>query len=354
MVLDECHRPLRGQADRVSATVTLPDGSPLRAFARLPADLRLQSTTAMLLLTGDTVARLGVDRRPVTDAEGRRLRQLRTLLDAATLGPLHRATACTRLGPTTFALHQPTGAPIEMELRAGTLLVERLGRGDDAVLLREHLRTPAATWIVQVAESAPLGRCRIHVDFGGIDWASDFFALPSEPRQTPVAQRLPAPGANVEPRSPTPVLVEAPAVRWVVVGDPGDWPGRVACYRPLHAELERQDQVIAGFPVLWHEQDRALLAAPFRQRPQGAPLAAPPDWQLRDFAAGRWLVVYPADGDLDARLAAGERMLRATAAAQGLTPRGPLVAQPQFHLQEGPPSATKLAAPVVRMALPVQ
>lgn len=353
-VLDECHRPLRGKADRVAATIELPDGRSVQLFAQLPDDLRLQGDGEVLVLRGDDAARLAGGDATLRPDEIARLRHLRTLLDAATLGPLHRASGCTRLGAHTFALAQPGGSTVELALRPDTLLPAVLFAGDDAVQLHEYLRTAASTWVVQVAASKALGRCKVRIDTGGIAWNADFFALPGTAAKPAGNRRVVTPGVQVESKSPTPILVEGQAVRWVVVDDPGDWAARAKVYAPLFAELQRQQQANAGFPVLFREQDRAWLASPFRQRAKGPALAAPAGWQVRDIAAGKWLVVHPADGDLAARLAAGERMLRAAAESMGLTPRGPITAQPYLRLEEGEPAADKLAAPTVRMALPVQ
>lgn len=353
-VLDECHRPLRGKADRVAATIELPDGRSVQLFAQLPDDLRLQGDGEVLVLRGNEAARLAGGEALLRPDEIARLRHLRTLLDAATLGPLHRASGCTRLGAHTFALAQPGGATVELALRPDTLLPAVLFAGDDAVQLHEYLRTAASTWVVQVAASKALGRCKVRIDTGGIAWNADFFALPGTAAKPAGNRRVVTPGVQVESKSPTPILVEGQAVRWVVTDDPGDWAARAEVYAPLFAELQRQQQANAGFPVLFREQDRAWLASPFRQRAKGPALAAPAGWQVRDIAAGKWLVVHPADGDLAARLAAGERMLRTAAESMGLTPRGPLTAQPYLRLEEGEPAADKLAAPTVRMALPVQ
>jgi len=353
-VLDECHRPLRGQTDRIAAWIKLPDGSELRAFARLPHDLRVQGPMGLRLLCGDTAAVLGGGASAVAETDKVQLRALRTLLDAAVLGPLHRSQGCRRLGPTTFALRQADGTETELELRAGTLLPIRIGSGNEAVQLDDHLHTAAGTWLARTASSDALGRCRVLIEFGGVTWAKDFFTLPGEAKPT-TTRPMTAPGAVVETRSPTPILVDAPAVHWVVLADPGGWAERTAAYTPLHTELHRQQQSNAGFPVLFRDDDgQARLAAPFRRRKDGPELVPPAGWQLREFAAGRWLVVYPADGDLEARLAAGERMLRDAANERGLRARGPLTAQPHVHLEEGPPTAERLAAPVVRMALPVE
>jgi hypothetical protein len=135
--------------------------------------------------------------------------------------------------------------------------------------------------------------------------------------------------------------------------DPGDWAARAAAYAPLHAELERQDQSIAGFPQLWQQDGQRWLGAPFRRRSDGPALQAPGDWQVLEIAAGRWLVVHPAEGDLATRIATGERLLQDALRERGLRARGPIVSQPYLHLHEGAPSATALAAAKVRVAVPV-
>jgi hypothetical protein len=111
---------------------------------------------------------------------------------------------------------------------------------------------------------------------------------------------------------------------------------------------------VAGFPILWPEDGANWLAAPFRRRANGAAFAAPTGWMIRAVPAGRWLVVYPPEGDFAARRADGERRLREALASLRLTPRGSVIVQPFLHLEEGAPSADKLAAPALRMSLPVQ
>jgi hypothetical protein len=164
---------------------------------------------------------------------------------------------------------------------------------------------------------------------------------------------LPAAGGG-EPRSPEPCLVESKAMRCVVLEDPGDWARRAEAYRPVHEELQRQDQMIAGFPMLWRQDGRPWLGVPFRQRPGGRAVEVPSGWTIRDVPAGKWLVVYPPSGGFDERLADGERRLERALAAQGLEAAGAVVAQPFFHLHEGEPPPDKLAAPTVRLSVPVR
>ncbi len=349
-MLDECHRPLRGRVDRVAAIVRLPDGQTVRLFAQLPDRLRAIDAAHSLLLVEDQAFQLdGGEAAAAPPATAAHLRRLRTLLDAALLGPLHRATGCQRTGPTTWDLTQPEGAAVGLELRPGTLLPARIG----AVQLIDYRRT-STTWIVQRAALADLGECQLEFVFDDLDWAPDFFAPRAGTAAPTTGARLRLPATAGEPRSATPFVVEAAAARWIVVADPGGWPARAERYAPLHAELRRQDQQVAGFPILWQEDGQAWLAAPFRRRPGGPDFAPPAGWTIRDVAAGRWLVVYPPDGDLAARTGAGAAGLQAALAPLGLAADGPVLAQPFVHLEAGEPSAATLAAPVVRMSVRVR
>ncbi|HEX5053198.1 MAG TPA: hypothetical protein VFZ65_15595 [Planctomycetota bacterium] len=356
-VLDECHKPLRGRMDRIAAVVRPAGGSEVRLFALLPDRLRTQEADRAFLLCDDRVVRLRDDSGanaggPATPAERTRVQRLRLLLDVATFGPLHRATGCRRLGDLEFELSQPEGPPWTLRLRPDNLLPAALAGPDGEVRIVDYLRT-STTWIAKHLELDGLGVCDVHLELGGLDWTPDFFAPPDEPRNTaePVL-RIAAPGTAVaETRSPTPILVEGRAAQWICVPDAGTWPQRVAAYKPLHEELERQDQLIAGFPIFWQEHGRHWLAAPFRQRPDGPAFQAPDGWQIRAVPAGKWLVVYPKDGELAGKLAAGERLLREALTQRGLEPQGAILAQPFVQLQEGEPSPEKLAAPVVRMSV---
>jgi hypothetical protein len=356
-VLDECHRPLQNRMDRLVATVTGPDGTATQLFAELPGKLRVQSQAGRFLLRDGAVGRVDGDAAVNAD-EQRRARDLRDLLDAAAFGPLHRASGCRRLGTTTFAL-AVDGGEVGLDLRGGTLLPAALRFGDATITIDEYVSTPTSH-VARVLTHPRLGRCRVVLEQANVAWDAEFFATPGaavatdrKPSPAPGSMRL-QPGGAGEARSPTPQLVALQPLRHVVVADPGDWPARAAAYRPLHDELVRQEQSIAGFPVLWHDERGRWLAAPFRRRADGPTFAPPGGWNVRDVSLGRQLVVYPATGTLDERVAAGERLLREALAAQQLRALGPITAQPFFHLQEGVPPANKLAAPVVRVAVVVE
>jgi len=241
-----------------------------------------------------------------------------------------------------------------LRLRAETLLPASLLGPAGEVTFAEHLRTPV-TWMVKSATSPALGSCAIVFEQPDITWTADFFALPTEATPAPERPRIPfVAEGGVEPRSSTPMLVDRAAVDWVVLDDPGTWPERAAAYTPVHAELERQGQVVFGFPILTEDGARRILAVPFRPREPKVRLEPPPGWRVVNRKACRLLFVYPPEGDFAARCAAGEKLLRDALASQGMTADGPICVQPFFHLEEATPSAEKLANPTVRISLPVR
>jgi len=363
-VLDECHKPLRGGMDRVAAGVTLPDGSTVKLFARLPDALRVLDDEGQFLATGGVVLRLdgpgspeaGVKRVvPATAAQQARVLALLTLLDAAALGPLYRANGCRRLAAGEFELTQPTGPAFRLRLRADSLLPASLTGPAGEVVFGDHLRTPV-TWMAKSVTSKALGTCGIVFEKWDQDWAADFFAPPgAAATPEPERPRIPFVAAGgVEPRSATPFQTESRAIDWVMLDDPGTWPERAAVYTPVHEEIERQGLEVTGFPILFADGARKILAVPFRAGDTKVRLVPDPVWRIESRKPGRLLVVYPPAGDLAARCTAGEELLRAALANQKLVADGPICVQPWFQLHEGVPSAEKLASPTVRMFVPVR
>lgn len=350
-VLQECHAPLRGAMARLAATITLPDGRVVNAFVELPDRLRAQSRAGQFVLRGDEARRLDGD-AAATPAQQDEARALRTLLDAAAFGPLHRAVRCARVDATTFEVVDAGGTATRVTLRPGTLLPATFASPRGEVVVHDYLRTPT-TWIARELTVVGLGRCRVRFDSGAIDWSPDTFAWPEEAKAAPERPRMTAPGGGGEPQSPTPTLIAGKPTRWACVRDPGDWAARATAYAQLHGELERQRQQIAGFPLLFEQDGARWLAAPFRRREGGPEFAAPAGWDVRP-ADGDELVCYPDGGDVAAKAAAGERLLREALRAQGRAAKGPVTAQAFVHLHEGAPDADKLATAKVRVAVRVQ
>jgi hypothetical protein len=350
-VLDECHAPLRGAMARLAATVTLADGRVVHAFVELPERLRAQSSTGLFVLRGDEVRRLDGAAAATTPQQDE-ARALRTLLDAAAFGPLHRAVRCERVDGSTFDVVDAGGATTRVTLRPGTLLPSRFAGPNGDVEVHDYLRTQT-TWIARELRIAGLGRCRVRLDSGAIDWSADAFAWPDAADAAPEGPRMTAPGGGGEPQSATPALAPGKPTRWACVRDPGEWAARAAAYAPLHAELARQGQLIAGFPLLFTQDGARWLAAPFRRREGGPEFDAPAGWDVRA-ADGDELVCYPDNGDVDAKAAAGAARLQQELRARGRVAKGPVTAQAFVHLHEGAPDAAKLATAKVRVAVRVQ
>lgn len=370
-MLSECHGPLRGRLEDIVALVTLPDGRELQVFAALPAAVRYQSADGVVTLRGDQAQRradpASNDRATsladaAVDEDERQFAQaLRRLLDAVTLGPLQRAVGSRRTAVDRCELLQPDGTTWTLQLRPDSLLVDRLGFPGGEVIVREHLRT-SATWIVRRVEMPPLGDCRITIDAWGLDWSDDFFATtpspqdaaPAAPKETGDPARVVKISSGSEARSPTPVAGFNRAQRWVVLDDPGDWQQRHELYRAHYQELDRQQQQSAGFPLFFDEGGRARLAVPFRRRQGGPEFAPPAGWVLRDHDERKVLVVYPPEGTYAERVAAGSALLQQALRQPGVVADGPLTVQPFLHLHQAAPDESKLAAPVIRMFVPLR
>lgn len=361
-VLDECHRPLRGRMDRIAAELRLSSGTVWRVFAALPHQLRAVGPRGTFLVCDEQVWSLGESQTSAAPAALRaELTALLPLLDAAALGPLHRAIDCRRDG-AAFVLRAADGSETRLQLRPGTLLPAAfVGRGGEVRCL-DYLRT-SSTWMVARAASAALGEVALTFEQADLDWREDFFTPPASasapPAPPPASDQTAAgqlkwtPGGG-EQRSAEPQLAELRAHRRVLLDDPGSWPDRTAAYREVAAELERQDQALFGFPILFESGGKPLLAVPFRPRRAERGLEPPAGWRVVEVPAGRQLVVFPPHGDLAERRAEGERLLRAALERSGLAASGPVVCQPYLHLEEGEPQAAELLAPVVRSSVPVR
>lgn len=355
-VLAACHGPLRGRLDRVDLRVRCSDGSQWQVYAALPTAARIVGSSGVFLVRDGTIHAVDDKARtkpPDTDLQARLL-ALRLLADAAALGPLQRAQHWTKNAPGSFTLTTSNQETWQLQLRPGTLLPQALQSGAQRLRF-DHFLPTATTWMPARVELAPLGLCDLQFELADIDWRPDFFEPPSAPRQQPAApERIPFLPPGAEPRSPDPFVVTSKALQRVLLHDPGDWPSRTATYAPVHDELVRQGQSIVGFPMLLQRDGTPLLAVPFRQRAGGPPLSPPKEWRIEPIAESRWLVVYPPDGDLAQRCRDGATRLQAALAQLGLDAAGPLVYQPFLHLHEGEPSTERLAAPVVRVSLPLR
>jgi hypothetical protein len=351
-VLAHCHGALRGSMDRVSARVTDPSGAEWQVHAKLPGILRAQKDATVHLLAGSGLRSFAGDRELPPDAGVEQaLTELRTVLDAAALGPLYRTVETKRVDARTFHLKLTDGEALVL-LRTDDLRPEAFRLHGGEVHVTEWLRT-STTWVPRELRIGNGPRWTVHFQLSDVEWAKDFFEPPAAAAPSP-RPSVRMPGNRPEPRPAMPVRDENRALRWVVVDDPGTWELRAAAYRTRHDVLVEQDQQIAGFASFFTEGGRKYMAVPFRQRPEGRAFEAPAGWELRNLPRTDVLLVFPDAGDYDQKVARGTELLQQALADQGLEAAGPIVAQPYFHLQEGLPPAERLAAPVVRMTVAVQ
>ncbi|MCK5945051.1 MAG: hypothetical protein KAI24_23890 [Planctomycetes bacterium] len=346
-VLAECHAPLRSRMQRVKATVTLKNDRRLLVQAHLPDRARVREGPVDWLVTDDAVIRM--DGEPVSVGEATLLRRLLRIVDAAAFGPLHRAKSCARAADG-FVLTDAAGDGHLMQLHERSLLPAAFTHDGTTVRITDYLHTPSS-WVARVLHHDQLDPVRVVFEDGGVLFPADYFTAPDgDAPTTGPTIRTPIPGAQVETRSPTPIIVDGKATRLVMLADPGDWPSRHDVYRPVIEELQAQDQKIAGFPCIFvDDASRGLLAAPFRRRGDGPEFEPPDGYWLSDVPQGRLLVVYPPDGDVEARIARGRELLERALANRRLTAAGPITAQPFVHLHEQPPSPELLADVAVRV-----
>jgi len=355
-VLQECHAQVMRRMESVRARVTFADGRALIVQAVLPGVARVRDgRREQLLRDGEVV---GVDGGAVEARVAAEVRDVVDVVDAAAFGPLHRAVSCAD-GGGGFTLTDGSGATYGLQLHEGTLLPSTLRYGDDEVHVDDYLHTQT-TWIARALRHPRLGACRVLFEDGGVVFGEGFFA-PAPAEVDPVRghraegdpsrqMRTPLPGVVVETQSPTPIVVDGKATRLVLLPDPGDWKARHRAYRPVIEELERQDQRIAGFPLLFVDgAQSSLMAAPFRARKRGAAFDPPAGYALADVPEGRLLVVYPQEGDVAAKTQSGRLLLERALANRKLTAQGPIVAQPFLHLHEDAPDAARLGAAKVRV-----
>jgi hypothetical protein len=347
-VLEECHPTVMHRMRSVRARVTIAPDRTLLVQAVLPGVARVRDGSSEWLVRGREVARL--DGAAAAEAVAQDVRDVVEVVDAAAFGPLHRASVCVVDGDG-FQLEDGDGAAHALRLFEGTLLPATLGYGDDVLEFVDYLRTNT-TWIARGLLHPRLGACSVLFEDGGVMFDQGFFepagAAPAV--RASATLRTPLPGVVVETQSATPIVVDGKATQLVLLPDPGDWAARHETYRPVQAELERQGQRIAGFPLLFvDDASRGLMAAPFRRRRDGAAFEAPPGYALGDVPKGRLLVVYPPDGDVDARARRGRQLLERALANRGLTAKGPIVAQPFLHLHEAAPDPAQLEGAKVRV-----
>lgn len=356
-VVDACHAEVVG-FDRFAAQVTLPDGTKAKAFGSLPRRLRVEWPDGRVDLVDGaavtTAAREGSPSRALSGNEAERATAMLRLLDAATLGPLRRASASERTGAASFRVTTRDGATFLLGLESHGLQVASLQAiaptEAPPVTVLDSLRT-ATTRIVRVADTAPLGSCAIRFDAVDFAWDESMFAAvaPEKPATTePTAPSMTV-GAPQRPTEPT--IESARPARWLCTADPGTWEARAAFAQRAAAALRAAGQKTAGFCGIADEDGRALFVVPFRAGPGAAEFGAFEGATIREAPAVRALAVYPPRGAFDQRAQEGAAQIQKALADRGLQPAGLVLTQPFVHLDEKAPDAEALASPVVRVSV---
>lgn len=293
--------------------------------------------------------------RPATGEERSLLVSIRTMLDALLLGPLYRARDCER-GSSSLSVVTREGArwtvhldglvPIRFDGEGGPLCVIDWSRSE-----RPWMRT----WIPSRASSPALGECAVSFEKEDLQFEPSFFSRRAGPEEAPPLVIGPGgrPGPLSSMRPPTPREAANRPMRWIVLDDPLDWEKRASLYAEHFAELTAQNQQIAGFAGFLEEDGRRLMVVPFRRREGGPEFRPARPLAIRDLPETRVLEVYPPSGSFGEKVAAGARMLADEAARRKIR-IGPVLAQPFFSLQDGPPSEAKLEDPVVRLSAPLR
>lgn len=345
---------------QVKVAVTLPNERRLLVQADLPDRARVGEARNDFLLQDGKVHRLSKpDGNDPDDGDLLLIEPLVRIVDAASFGPLYRATSCRRDGEH-FVLMDQAGTKTLLHLFEGTLLPRSFTYGTQAVRIEDYLRT-SSTWVVKKATLAPLGTCGVFFEDGGILIPSGFFDVPAEGTKKDPNEnmRMTAPGTVRERESTTPILIDGRAAKWVLLeacdGWTADaWTKRHESYLPVYEELERQKQQIFGFPMLWQEDGHSRFGIPFRQRKDGPVVQARPEWRIGGSSPTRMLVVYPDKGSVEDRARVGTSLLQRALVNRKLKAVGPIVAQPFVHLHNGPPDTAKLNDCKVRMSVRVQ
>lgn len=356
-ILAACHADVTG-FDRFAAQITLPDGAGAKAFGNLPSRLRIEWPDQRVHLVDGPIARTagreGTPSSALAGEEAARAAAMLRLLDAATLGPLRRASACERTGDASFRVTTRDGATFSLALAPDALRVASLQQIAPVeaapVVVVEHLRT-STTHIVRVAETAPLGACTIRFDAVDFTWDESMFD--DRATEHPAATQKPAPSVTVgAPQRPTePTIESTRPARWLCIDDPGTWEARASFAQRAAAALRAAGQSPAGFCGLADDGGRALFVVPFRAGPGAAGFDAFEGATIREAPAFRTLAVYPPRGSFDERARQGAAQLHKALADRALHAAGPVLTQPFLHLDEKTPDAEALASPVVRVSV---
>jgi hypothetical protein len=281
--------------------------------------------------------------------------------DAAALAALRDRVAMLLLWPLQHAERIEAGEGSSLTLAAGarqwTLTLDEQGlprtlRGEAGeVEFRSWLDT-GASCVPKVAVLAADGTMQLRLLATGLVLDPKVFDSQQPPAEAALA-RPSVPDPLDDGRGPrTPQVLELPAQQWLVLADPGDWPGRASLLQDQGRRLGAAGQRSAGLPILVELDDKACLAIPFRAAKAGDPFVPGPGAKLQAIEPQRAAVVVVGPGDVAALLEQGRKQLAAFLAREGLRAAGPLRAIP--FLEPGKaPTPDQLRAADLRLEWPL-
>ena len=338
--MEACHGPVRGTMDRihlrldpagkqVQAHQPIPtntesptpeetgsaSGTPaLRVSLSLPTSIRCSSENQGItqLLDGKTGyviggrgeprAQGGPTVRQTTATEMAALIQFRDLCGQMLLQPLELECEAANhaFAPDNTADHvrwERDGKTFTLELQPGRLLPRTL-TGPAGTVAFETWIFPAQTAMPQRLRLDDRGTWTLRIETGDVEFLGDAFA-PAQASTDPNDTDRTKPdrtrtgtmsGGEARPRQPT--LIKEPALRWLVLDDPGDWQTRHERYLANGRQLGKQHQKLAGYVIFTTIENQPVLAIPFTS-PGGSQFTPNADQRVVEHPAQSVLLVFP-------------------------------------------------------------
>lgn len=302
-ILARSHGPRRGTFDR--AIVELreqADGPATTVSFALPDRARIVTADGRWT---SSVAGVVTSDAPVGDAESAWVATLLRALDAITLQPLERRALVTRVDDDELAITTRDGASWSLEYDHSLDAARSLRGPSIAVRFLEH-HDSGRTRVPLAVDVEGLGVRRLSFVDTGVEFDARVFAAPGPATDGARTIVVGGPARGARPR-----LATLDDVRWLMMPDPGDWPGRMALFRAAGERLAPLGYGNGGDPMLVEDDDGRWFVVPFVAL-DAKPGAIEP-------RAGEREVVVPRHDAILADAAPGEwqtRIAAATAAAE--------------------------------------
>ncbi|MBI5851308.1 MAG: hypothetical protein HZB39_09820 [Planctomycetes bacterium] len=297
-ILTRSHGPRRGTFDR--AIVELreqTDGPATTVSFALPDRARIVTADGHWT---SSVSGVVTSDGPVSDAESARVAILLRALDAITLQPLERRAVVTRVDDDELTITTRDGASWSLEYDRALDAARSLRGSSIAVRFLEH-HDSGRTRVPIAVDVEGLGVRRLSFVDTGVEFDARVFAAPGSAAGGARTIVVGGPSRVARPR-----LTTLDDVRWLMMPDPGDWPGRMELFRTAGARLAPLGYGNGGDPMLVRDDDGTWFVVPFvalvakpgaieakaGEREVAVPRhdailadAAPGDWQARIAAA---------------------------------------------------------------------